>query len=137
MPKKAATGRPQQVRAEPRLSPMKEHTIVSAYLNALAVSRRRGRRVTRESLEGQIQRNAEQLASTTSTVDRLLLVQKGLDLTDRLERLDAEDSFEDMESDFVTCAASYAKRKGISYAAWREIGVTPEVLQRAGIARHR
>jgi hypothetical protein len=32
-------------------------------------------------------------------------------------------------------AAEYGQRKGISYAAWRELGVSPAVLKRAGITR--
>ena len=32
-------------------------------------------------------------------------------------------------------AAAYSERKGISYAAWRELGVEPAVLKRAGISR--
>ena len=32
-------------------------------------------------------------------------------------------------------AAEYGRRKGITYAAWREAGVPSAVLSRAGIAR--
>ena len=37
--------------------------------------------------------------------------------------------------EFVKVAASYSERRGITYAAWREIGVTPEVLKKAGVGR--
>ena len=40
-----------------------------------------------------------------------------------------------VEKDFVKVAKSYAKRKGITYGAWREFGVSPEVLKKAGITR--
>ena len=40
-----------------------------------------------------------------------------------------------LEKDFVKVAKPYAKRKGISYGAWREFGVSPEVLKKAGITR--
>ena len=36
---------------------------------------------------------------------------------------------------FVKTAAKYAERKGISYAAWRELGVPADVLKKAGISR--
>ena len=39
------------------------------------------------------------------------------------------------EEDFVAAASGYSDRKGISYAAWRELGVPPAVLKRAGISR--
>jgi hypothetical protein len=32
-------------------------------------------------------------------------------------------------------AKSYSAKKGISYGAWREFGVSPEVLKKAGISR--
>ena len=40
-----------------------------------------------------------------------------------------------LEQEFVDAAAAYSARKGISYAAWRELGVEPGVLKRAGIPR--
>ena len=40
-----------------------------------------------------------------------------------------------LEAAFVSYAAAYSERKGISYAAWREAGVSPTVLTKAGIRR--
>jgi hypothetical protein len=40
-----------------------------------------------------------------------------------------------LEKDFVDAARSYSDRKGISYAAWRELGVSASTLRRAGVAR--
>ena len=40
-----------------------------------------------------------------------------------------------LEDDFVAAAAPYGARKGITYAAWRQLGVDPAVLRRAGIKR--
>ena len=40
-----------------------------------------------------------------------------------------------LEDEFVAAAAPYGARKGITYAAWRELGVDPAVLRRAGIKR--
>jgi hypothetical protein len=40
-----------------------------------------------------------------------------------------------LESAFVKSARSYSERKGISYAAWRQVGVEPAVLKKAGISR--
>ena len=36
---------------------------------------------------------------------------------------------------FVQVAATYSARKGISYAAWRAVGVDAAVLNKAGIGR--
>ena len=40
-----------------------------------------------------------------------------------------------LEADFVAVAKEYSQRKGISYAAWREVGVEPAVLKKAGVTR--
>ena len=40
-----------------------------------------------------------------------------------------------LEDEFVKAAPDYSRRKGITYAAWREAGVDPAVLRRAGIRR--
>ena len=40
-----------------------------------------------------------------------------------------------LEAGFATHAAAYGGRRGISYAAWREIGVSSPTLKSAGIRR--
>jgi hypothetical protein len=40
-----------------------------------------------------------------------------------------------LESAFVKTAKSYSQRKGISYAAWRELGVSADILKKAGVSR--
>jgi hypothetical protein len=66
---------------------------------------------------------------------RLQLIQERLDLKEELETAGQSVDLSGLEQDFVDAAASYSKRKGISYAAWRELGVEPAVLKRAGIGR--
>jgi hypothetical protein len=68
-------------------------------------------------------------------LQRLQLVQERMDLQRELDRFDAADDLTTLERDFVKVAKGYAKRKGISYAAWRELGVAPDVLRKAGIGR--
>ena len=43
---------------------------------------------------------------------------------------------EALEGAFITVAGPYSERKGLTYAAWRAVGVKPRVLRAAGIARH-
>jgi hypothetical protein len=40
-----------------------------------------------------------------------------------------------LEKDFVKVAKAYSAKKNISYGAWREFGVPPETLKKAGITR--
>ena len=57
-----------------------------------------------------------------------------MDLERELDRIDAADDLTGL-NDYVKVAKGYAERKGISYAAWRELGVSPDVLRKAGIGR--
>jgi hypothetical protein len=42
-----------------------------------------------------------------------------------------------VEKEFVEVAKSYSERKGITYSAWREAGVSAQTLREAGIPRTR
>ena len=108
---------------------------VRAYLEALEANKpKRGRKRTPESIAKRIARiDAEIEAAEPLT--RLSLVQEQMDLTDELATMDAKVDMDALEKDFVASAAGYAKRKGISYAAFRTVGVPAAVLRAAGISR--
>ena len=40
-----------------------------------------------------------------------------------------------LEAGFIECAWEYGNRKGITYTAWREVGVPAATLKAAGITR--
>jgi hypothetical protein len=40
-----------------------------------------------------------------------------------------------VQADFVAAAGDYGRRRSITYAAWREVGVPSSVLVQAGISR--
>jgi len=42
-----------------------------------------------------------------------------------------------LEKNFIKVARLYGERKGVSYSAWRKVGVSAAVLQKAKIARTR
>ena len=114
-----------------------ESRIVSKYLEALAVGKgKRGRKRTPESISIQIARTDKELA-TASPIRRLELTQKRSDLVAERDRLLARIDLNGLEKDFVKVAKSYAARNGIRYGAFRELGVAPDVLKRAGITRVR
>ena len=62
-----------------------------------------------------------------------------IDLDAEKEALAAADTIDmtALESSFVKHAASYGDRRHISYAAWREAGVSSATLKAAGIRRSR
>lgn len=108
---------------------------VRAYLEALESSRpKRGRKRTKESVAARLE-SISDLLEEGNALQRLQLLQEQLDLTAELERFDIGVNVDDLEDDFVEVAASYAQRKGISYAAFRQLGVSAAVLSKAGITR--
>jgi hypothetical protein len=112
-----------------------EGRAVRSYLEALDQNRpRRGRPRTPASIEKRRKAVEAELADA-APLQRLQLVQERMDLQRELDRFDAADDVTALERDFVKVAKGYARRKGISYAAWRELGVAPDVLRRAGIGR--
>jgi hypothetical protein len=68
-------------------------------------------------------------------LSRLNLAQERIDLNQELDTMNAKVDVSTLETDFVNVARSYSDRRGISYAAWREIGVDAAVLKRAGLTR--
>ncbi|MFN8034862.1 MAG: hypothetical protein U0V73_02885 [Acidimicrobiia bacterium] len=108
---------------------------VKGYLEALDQHRpRRGRKRTPDSITKRLARIDSELADA-APLQRLQLVQERLDLAKELEQLSAKTDMTALEKRFVKSAKRYAARKGISYAAWRELGVPAEVLAKAGIGR--
>jgi hypothetical protein len=108
---------------------------VKNYLEALEANRpKRGRQRTPDSIKKRL--DAIKVAVPDSPpLQRLQLVQEELDLQAELERLQAKVDLSGLEREFVRVAKPYSERKGISYAAWRELGVSADVLKKAGITR--
>lgn len=111
-----------------------EARAIKAYLAALG-GRKRGRPVTRESLSARIGRLESQIASESNPLKALELRQARIDAERRLAELEDPVDLDALEAAFVGYAAGYGRRKGITYAAWREAGVPPAVLKKAGISR--
>lgn len=112
-----------------------EGRMVRAYLEALESSRpKRGRKRTKESIGSRLERISSELEAA-DPLKRLQLTQEQIDLSQELESMDSGVNLTDLENDFVKVAQGYAERKGITYAAFRQIGVPASVLKRAGISR--
>ena len=108
---------------------------VRDYLEALEQHKpKRGRKRTAESMQAQLAKIEQQLADA-DPVKRLQLIQDRHDIQAELESSENKADLEGLEADFVQTAKGYSERKGISYAAWRELGVDAAVLKKAGISR--
>jgi hypothetical protein len=108
---------------------------VRRYLEALEANRpKRGRKRTKESMQKRLDA-VEAALPTADPLKRLHLVQEKMDLEKQLEADESQVDMSALEDDFVRAAAPYSARKGISFSAWRELGVPAQVLNRAGITR--
>jgi hypothetical protein len=114
----------------------KESREIKAYLSTIE-SKKRGRPVTKESLETRLARVNSTLDSTADPLKRVDLLQSRLDLESALANTTASVDVEQLEAGFVASAAGYSERKGITYTAWREFGVPAAVLKRAGVPETR
>jgi hypothetical protein len=108
---------------------------VRRYLEALEAHKpRRGRKRTPESMKKRLAAVEAEIAEA-DPLKRLHLVQERLDLQSALDASESNVDVAQLEKDFVKSAAPYSERKGISYSAWRELGVPAPVLDKAGITR--
>lgn len=114
----------------------RESRAIKAYLEALG-SRRPGRPVTADSVRKRIESIDEKLATEEDPLKQLDLRQEKLDAEETLKEVEAKEDIDELEKSFVEVAKSYSERKGISYAAWRQVGVPAGVLKDAGIPRTR
>ncbi len=115
-----------------------EVAAVRDYLKALEQNApRRGRRRTPESVERQLAVLEGEMEGVSVT-KRLGLIQQRINLETDLEALQQAESVDlsALEASFVDHAAAYSGRRGISYAAWREVGVSSTTLKSAGIRRN-
>ena len=107
-----------------------EGRAVRDYLEAVRHSKpKRGRKRTAESIGNRLEKIEVELADA-SAIDELRLVQERRDLTAELESMGSGLDLDALEDAFVVVAADYGDRKGISYASWREVGVSAATLKR-------
>lgn len=114
-----------------------EGRVVRQYLEALESTKpRRGRKRTPESIKRRLTTIENNLA-TADPLTRLHLVEERQRLETELAQSGDKVDIDALEKAFVKVARPYGERKGISYSAWRAVGVSASVLQQAKIARTR
>ena len=130
-PKNALSDQHKAALAEGRV----EGRVVRDYLEALRSSKGKpGRKRTPESVAKRLAAISDELVDATP-VQELELVQERFDLEAELAKMGNKVDPTSLEAGFVKVAGSYSTRKGISYAAWRAVGVDAAVLKKAGISR--
>lgn len=114
-----------------------EGRVVRRYLEALEQTKpRRGRKRTPESIQKRLAAIDVEFADADA-LSRLQLTQEEIDLEAELATYEDTLDIPSREKDFVKVAGAYGSRKGISYSAWRSVGVSAAVLKEAGVSRTR
>ena len=112
-----------------------ESQAVRLYLEALRANKPvRGRRRTPDSIAKRLA-TIEAERAAADPVKELRLVQERLNLEAELANMGNVVDTSALEAEFVKVARSYGQRTGVSYAAWRAVGVPAAVLTAAGITR--
>jgi lipoate-protein ligase A len=108
---------------------------VRRFLEALDAHKpKRGRKRTPESIKKRLAVVEEEIPNA-DPLTKLSLIQERLDLTEELERLEETPDLDNLKEAFVEVAKDYSDRKGVTYDAWRAVGVDPATLKEAGISR--
>ena len=108
---------------------------VRTYLEALEAHKpKRGRKRTPESMKKKLQKIEKEIP-TADPLTRLQLIQQRIDLEADLAATGETVDMTALENAFIGSARAYGERKGISYSAWRELGVPAATLKAAGISR--
>jgi hypothetical protein len=110
--------------------------IVGRYLEALEANKpKRGRKRTPDTVKTRLTAVVVEVKEATGLA-RLNLLQERRDLEVELASMQAgTPDLSHLEKEFAKVAKSYSAKKRISYGAWREFGVPPDVLKKAGITR--
>ncbi|MCY3863519.1 MAG: hypothetical protein OXG30_02780 [bacterium] len=110
---------------------------VSRYLTALDSTKpKRGRQRSTEKMQARVAELPDEIAHA-KPLKRVHLIQELMDLEAELAKEEETVDISGVESEFIAIAAEYSDRKGISHAAWREVGVPASVLKAAGVSRTR
>jgi hypothetical protein len=106
---------------------------VKGYLEALSTDRRSV--ADPKQFQKRISDLSKKIDAEENPSRRVELVQRRLDLENQLADAEGTADLAQLERDFKRAVKGYSQRKGISYKAWREVGVPASVLRDAGISR--
>jgi len=111
---------------------------VNSYLAAINTPKKRGRRVSKATLDQRL--TAARARSKAATgVEKVMAAQEVRDLQAKLAQVSTTSGVDTkrLEADFVKIAKKFGENRGIGYGSWRDAGVSAVVLKKAGVARTR
>lgn len=111
--------------------------VVERYMRAVNTPKKRGRKVSKASLVARLAKGQDTVRKAEG-IEKLLAAQSVRDLKVRLAQAPASPAdLTAVEREFVKIAKRFSDARGITYGAWRDAGVSAEVLRKAGIPRTR
>ena len=110
---------------------------VRDYLKMLEQDGRRSSNMSPDQLNAKIHETQTRIDETDDPARRLELIQRRIDLEEQLGSVEDAPDPDALEKGFIEAAKDYSERKGISYPAWREVGVPAATLKSAGVPRTR
>ena len=122
--------------ATKQMSRQKEQRVVAVYMDALGkvAQHRRMKKIDPTVAERRLATLRERIDSADTQIKKLGLIQQRINLERRLKKQSTPVDITKQEDAFVNVVATYSGRRGISYEAWREVGVPSAVLKRAGLS---
>jgi len=115
----------------------RESRAINKYLDALKAGRgKRGRKRTPSSIEARLSKISRTFEDA-SPMQQLELTQERMNLEIEKTRLETRADLSALEKEFISVAKGYAARRGISYSAFRSMGVPADVLAKANVRRTR
>lgn len=113
---------------------LEEARTIAFYLELLKEKPKPGRKRTLASVKKQLETVESRIASGKEKSTAMLnLYQQRIDLKAELAAKQQVSALDELEMAFIAVAKSFGERKGITHAAWREVGVPARVLRAAGI----
>ncbi len=136
MPASNAAAR--KARTSALADPRAPSATIDRYLAALTTPKRRGRKVSKATLEQRLVLARGRFEAGVG-VERVLAAQEIRDITAKLTKLQMSPvvDVERLEAAFVKFAKKFGEESGVTYGAWRDAGVSAHVLRKAGISRTR
>lgn len=113
----------------------KESSAVKAYLEVLSAGSTPRRAADPSAIQRRLKVVEERLAVESNRLKQLELTQQKLNLASALAATSGDSDEGKLREEFIKVAAAYGRRQGISYKAWRAVGVPAGVLKQAGISR--
>lgn len=124
-----------QVEGKSIFTEAEQNEIVKRYMNLLFLFRKRNSAPPALEKAGQLleEVKSEMLNENLSTIQRIRFAQKKVELERFIEAQKGLGQAKLIEEAFIKIVGEFSRRKGIEYAAWRELGVSTMALKRGGM----